>query len=179
MHSCLLTYYLRVPGVFGTDIEIKTQLTPVCVGACPAGSLCPSATHTPKPCTLGTYCPRGSAAGTFCPLGTVGYSTSLTSPKECVTCPLGHFCVGGSASSCTRSTYNPLVGQFLQTACEQCPTNAMTNGTAATSATDCVCTKGYYNYRPANETVACERCPIGSKCIDEGTTLTSLPLVTG
>ena len=96
-----------------------------------------------------------------------------------MTCPLGHFCVGGSASSCARSTYNPLVGQFLQTACEQCPTNAVTNGTAATSATDCVCIKGYYNSRSANETVACERCPVGSICIHEGTTLASLPLVAG
>lgn len=35
------------PGtVGGTDIE--TQLSPVCVGACPAGSMCASATHTPQ-----------------------------------------------------------------------------------------------------------------------------------
>ena len=36
------------PGVHGDDKDIKTQVSPVCVGACPAGSICPSATHTPK-----------------------------------------------------------------------------------------------------------------------------------
>ena len=135
------------PGTWGTDSDIKTQLSPVCVGACPAGSLCPSATSRPSPCTVGTYCPRGSAAGTFCPLGTVGYLTNLTSPDECVVCPAGYVCVGGLASSCPRSTYNPLVGQSLQaTACKQCPTNSRTVGAAATSGTDCVCLAGHYNF---------------------------------
>ena len=36
------------PGVHGDDKDIETQVSPVCVGACPAGSICPSATHTPK-----------------------------------------------------------------------------------------------------------------------------------
>ena len=36
------------PGVHGNDKEIETQLSPVCVGACPAGSICPLATHTPQ-----------------------------------------------------------------------------------------------------------------------------------
>ena len=36
------------PGVHGNDKRIETQLSPVCVGACPAGSICPLATHTPQ-----------------------------------------------------------------------------------------------------------------------------------
>ena len=39
--------HLLCTGVYGTAGDIETQLSPVCVGACPAGSLCPSATHTP------------------------------------------------------------------------------------------------------------------------------------
>ena len=35
------------PGTVG-GTDIKTQLSPVCVGACPAGSMCASATHTPQ-----------------------------------------------------------------------------------------------------------------------------------
>ena len=38
------------PGVYGNDNEIETQLSHVCAGACPAGSICPSATQTPQ-CT--------------------------------------------------------------------------------------------------------------------------------
>ena len=44
------------PGVHGDDKDIKTQVSPVCVGACPAGSICPSATHTPQR----IYLTRGS-----------------------------------------------------------------------------------------------------------------------
>ena len=130
-------------------------------------------------CTEGTYCPSGSPAGTFCPPGTVGHGTNLTSVADCDTCPAGHYCIGGAANRCAWSTYNPLVAQFLQTACKHCPTNAVTNGTAAISAIECVCVAGYYNRRPANETVECAVCPVGSECADEGTTLASLPLVTG
>ena len=91
----------------------------------------------------------------------------------------GHYCAGGSASSCAKSTYNPLAGQSLQTACEPCPTNSLTPGTAATSATDCACIVRYYNHRLANETVECVSCPVGSNCVDEGTTLALLPLTIG
>ena len=129
-------------------------------------------------CTIGAYCPSGSAAGTSCPAGTVGAATSLTSAQECTTCPVGHYCVSGSEISCGRSTFNPLVGQSTQTACKTCPKNAVTNGTAATSAADCVCIAGYYNHRPADESVECLLCPAGSECVDEGTTLASLPLGT-
>ena len=131
-------------------------------------------------CSLGAYCPSGSAAGTPCPPGTSGKATNLTSAEECSICRAGHYCVGGSEISCGRSTFNPLVGQSAQAACTTCPKNAVTNGTAATSAADCVCIAGYYNDRPsADESVECLVCPAGSKCVEEGTTLASLPLITG
>ena len=200
------------PGtVGGTDKQVETQLSHVCSGACPAGSMCHSATQTPQrtppqvsnletslepqrraprrslalacprgtACTAGSYCPHGSAAGTFCPPGSTSASTSLTSAEECDTCPAGHYCVGGSQTSCGRSTYNPLVGQAMQTACRSCPPNSVTRGIAAASAADCVCIAGYYNHRPANATVECIPCPAGSSCVDGGTTLASLPLITG
>ena len=87
--------------------------------------------------------------------------------------------MGGSASSCGKSTFNPSVGQSLQTACEQCPMFAATKGNAATSATDCACIVGYYNRLPVNMGVECAICPVGAECVDEGTTLASLPLITG
>ena len=90
--------------------------------------------------------------------------------------PCWQFCVGGLQNSCGRSTFNPLVGQSLQTACRSCPQNAVTKGIAAISASQCVCIAGYYNHRPSNATVECIVCPAGSKCVDRGTTLASLPL---
>jgi len=130
-------------------------------------------------CTAGSFCPHGSAAGTFCPPGTTGTSTNLTSAEECSTCSRGHYCVGGSQTRCGRSTYNPIVGQAMQTACRSCPSKSVTRGIAATSLADCVCIAGYYNHRPANESVECLLCPAGSKCVDGGMTLASLPLITG
>ena len=130
-------------------------------------------------CTIGAYCPSGSAAGTPCPPGMYGAATNLTSAEECTTCRAGHYCWGGSEISCGRSTFNPMVGQSTQAACTTCPKNAVTNGTAATSAADCVCIAGYYNRRPADESVECLLCPAGSKCVEEGISLASLPLITG
>ena len=56
---------------------------------------------------------------------------------------------------------------------------AATKGNAATSATDCECIAGYYNRLRANMGVECAICPVGAECVDEGTTLASLPLLTG
>ena len=67
----------------------------------------------------------------------------------------------------------------MQTACRSCPSKSVTRGIAATSLADCVCIAGYYNHRPANESVECLLCPAGSKCVDGGMTLASLPLITG
>jgi hypothetical protein len=89
------------------------------------------------------------------------------------------YCMGGLQSSCGKSTYNPDTGRSLQTACLQCPANSVTNDTAATSPRHCTCTAGYYNMRSANETVKCFKCPVGSTCAAEGTTLATLPLITG
>ena len=167
-------------GHFGSDEDISTQLNPDCVSPCPPGKICPGATHTPLPCTVGSYCARGSAAGTFCPPGTVGYSTSLTAKEECDICPPGYFCEGGFATPCARSYYNPLAGQYLRAACLSCPPSTTTEGSAATSVGECLCNKGYYNSRStANNSVECEMCPVGSVCVEAGTSLASLPLKAG
>ena len=67
----------------------------------------------------------------------------------------------------------PVIADGVQVVC---PQNAVTKGIAATSASQCVCIAGYYNHRPSNATVECILCPAGSKCVDRGTTLASLPL---
>ena len=131
-------------------------------------------------CSLGCILPERFGRGDALPAGDFGAATNLTSAEECSICRAGHYCVGGSEISCGRSTFNPLVGQSTQAACTTCPKNAVTNGTAATSAADCVCIAGYYNDRTsADESVECLLCPAGSKCVEEGTTLASLPLITG
>ena len=40
-------------------------------------------------------------------------------------------------------------------------------------------TKGYYNTLLANDTVMCALCPVGSVCVEAGTSLASLPLKAG
>ena len=87
-------------------------------------------------------------AGTFCPPGYVGRYTNLTKKEECDVCPAGHFCEGGFATPCARSYYNPLTGQYLRAACLSCPPSTTTTSSAATSVSDCLCTKGYYSPNP-------------------------------
>ena len=87
--------------------------------------------------------------------------------------------MGGSMNKCGKSTYSSLLEMSLQTACLQCPANSVTNDTAATSPRHCTCIEGYYNMRPANETVECFQCPVGSNCAGEGITLATLPLIKG
>ena len=167
-------------GHFGSDEDVSTQLNPDCVGPCPRGKICPGATHTPLPCTVGSYCPQGSAAGTFCPPGYVGYGTNLAAKEECDLCPPGYVCEGGSATACARSYYNPLAGQYLRSACLSCPSSTTTASSAATSVGECLCNKGYYNSRSAsNNTVECALCPVGSACVEAGTSLATLPLKAG
>ena len=166
------------PGVFGTAEDIA-QVSPTCAGACPAGRTCAAGTHTPLPCQEGTYCPQGSAAGTLCPPGTTGFGTNLTSVDECATCPLGHFCLGGAATRCPRSTYNPLAGQSTQLACVPCASNSLTVDEAATSDEACLCATSFYSVQQGEGTLECAICPVGSDCASEGTTLATLPLQVG
>jgi len=107
------------------------------------------------------------------------FEATLQSPPVAARVCAHRYCMGGSQSSCGKSTYNPDTGRSLQTACLQCPANSVTNDTAATSPRHCTCTAGYYNMRSANETVKCFKCPVGSTCAAEGTTLATLPLITG
>ena len=103
------------PGVHGDDKDIKTQVSPVCVGACPAGSICPSATHTPQR----IYLTRGSnRLYTTYPFSLVPLYTLLTYPTlpRVAACTEGTYCPRGSAA-----------GTF-------CPPGTFTKGTNLTSA---------------------------------------------
>jgi hypothetical protein len=84
---------------------------------------------------------------------------------------------GGFASPCARSYYNPLAGQYLRSACLSCPLSTTTESDAATSVDECLCNTGYYNSRSTtNDSVECSLCPVGSTCVEAGTSLASLPL---
>ena len=61
-----------------------------------------------------------------------------------------------------------------------CPLSTTTEKDAATSVEQCLCNKGYYNARSAaNNSVECALCPVGSACVEAGTSLASLPLKVG
>ena len=151
------------PGSVGDDEDRQTQVSPVCVGACPAGSLCPSATHTPQRIPASNHpephivWPQHSA------------HLSHTHSRVCRTaCTEGTYCPPGSAA-----------GTF-------CPPGTFTFRTNLTSPAECeVCPAGYYcmsgsknncgksTYNPHLETslqTACLQCPANSVTNDTAAT---------
>ena len=64
-----------VRGSHGNADEIETQISPVCVGACPAGSMCSSATHTPR---------RTPHQGSNLRASEISATVLRTHPRNCV-----------------------------------------------------------------------------------------------
>ena len=75
-------------------------------------------------------------------------------------CPKGHWCTAGKVIACLQNYYNPHTGANNQTACVQCPENAITNSSGSTSTDDCFCTSGFDTRQQQDGTRSCE-CVVG------------------
>ena len=79
---------------------------------CPAGQYRHSDGKCRR-CAQGTYNPSAGASGCFaCPAGRYGSTTGLTQQDCTAVCPVGHYCVAGSASpsKCPAGTYGATTG---------------------------------------------------------------------
>ena len=101
-------------------------------------------------------------------------------------CPKGFWCSAGNTIPCPINTYNNQTDAIDQGACEPCPENAVA-GESSTALAACRCKAGYYNrwlrLNAVGEDdasgVECALCPVGSDCVSQGTTLSTLPLLAG
>jgi hypothetical protein len=113
-----------------------------------------------------------------CPAG----SECLTQPcTACTPCKAGHYKESASkerCSVCTSNTYNEKSGSSSVNDCTPCSTNAVTNGTARTSKSDCVCSSSTYPTEPQGSNArTCTTCPFGARCLDQTCALNAGDLV--
>eukprot|EP00762_Andalucia_godoyi_P006881 ANDGO_08333.mRNA.1 variant len=159
---------------------------------CPAGSYCSQGVFLPTACPLGSYCPAGSSAPTLCPLGyfgTAGVSFRGTSAAscticppgtygaksdrtECLVCPAGYICLGGTTSAaptdeilqkgrqCRTGTYCP-AGSSSET---YCPAGTF-NPTAGSSSADACLSCAANSYTPKVGMSACLPCGASASSI--------------
>lgn len=173
------------PGLYGNTLDQAHQSSPQCSGPCPSGHFCPRVETTasssglgciePLPCDRGTYCVPGSPAPVPCPNGYYGTRPRLGSVDECVICPKGHWCRGGSATPCAEGTYNEFEGSASSDSCLPCPEFSITALGSATSRANCSCMTDFYLAPDGN----CEQCPIGTSCQGDGDELFTLPVLPG
>ena len=142
---------------------------------CPAGKYAGETNQTEcTVCTVGNWCSEGSSAPTPCFQGKVGMREGLLSADECDDCYPGSWCSAGMNIKCPRDTYGELSGQRNQGACKPCPEFSESQP-GSSSETMCVCRKGYYSInRDPSEVVRCAKCPSGTNCDTNGTTIFTL-----
>ncbi|XP_021231889.1 SCO-spondin-like isoform X4 [Numida meleagris] len=179
------------PGTVGDGFDLfdKSQCE-----TCPAGYFCARGTggkqKPPAPCPVGHYCPPGTkhAVQHKCAPGTWSNRTRLKSEEECLLCPAGWFCVGGSqvpsgmCSSghycpqgtwrgtqypCPAGTYGTRLGNSRVEDCTACPAGAFCpSGTSK----PVLCPVGTYRVEHGAKVAAdCVPCPGGYYCPDLGT----------
>ncbi|XP_040546472.1 zonadhesin-like isoform X6 [Gallus gallus] len=179
------------PGTVGSGFDLfdKSQCE-----TCPAGYFCVRGTggkqKPPAPCPVGHYCPPGTkhAVQHKCAPGTWSNRTRLKSAEECLLCPAGWFCVGGShvpsgvCSSghycpqgtwrgtqhpCPAGTYGTRLGNSRVEDCTACPAGAFCpSGTSK----PVLCPIGTYRVEHGARVAAdCVPCPGGYHCPDLGT----------
>ena len=126
---------------------------------CPEGYLCESyglSDYLPFSCPVGHFCPQGVANSVPCPAGTYRSSTGGKNASDCSVCPVGKFCISGSAlfSQCPSGTFCE-GGNAIPQACfagSYCPPD---------SYFQIGCPLGYYCPMNSSSPIVC---PIGTYC---------------
>jgi len=182
--SCSVGSTVEVPCAPGT---FQNQTRQAACLKCPAGFYQDRTGQTSCiPCTAGGYyCTQGAAAALPCPGGTrrnpsLSDVTLMTSPDQCVACPIGTSCSVGSAVAvpCAPGTYN---NRSRQETCLKCAAGSFQELAGQTSCSPC--TPGYYcaegaaaalpcpggTHKNASLSVMtsvdqCVACPVGTSC---------------
>ena len=156
---------------------------------CPAGSKCPVGSSSPIACALGTYqdqrgndtcktCPAGYYCNSATNVPALGILVGTASPTVC---PVGQYCVQGSAhyTPCPIGKYQDNTGWAT---CKPCPvgfTCNNPNGTTAPktcplrkfcplgSTSGTTCPNGTYGqYTGLDSAANCTKCPGGKYCFN-------------
>jgi hypothetical protein len=119
-----------------------------CDGCCEGGHYCPAGSTS----SMQNRCPSGTDSDPYsdssadciaCPAGTF-YMDSINYPvgtsvlyiecengyNNCITCPEGSYCTGGTRYSCPAGKYNPNSGSTSSAACSTCPANSYCTGSS-------------------------------------------------
>ncbi|KAL3928027.1 MAG: hypothetical protein SGPRY_002566 [Prymnesium sp.] len=181
------------PCTYGNDSRLISQQD--CLHAIP-GTYSPQGGTSALPCRPGSYAPdRKMGSCLRCPAGTyegsegsTGCSTAgfwsdaqgLDRPEQCVSCPIGHYCLSGSVAPqlCPPGRFGGEVEQRDPSCsgacaaghyCEQgstnatsaaCPVGSENSLSGSTEPGACIpCSKGYSSAVPGSS--VCERCPYG------------------
>jgi hypothetical protein len=94
-----------------------------------------------------------------------------------VRCPPGTYCRLGILYDCPVDTYSPLYELYERTGCLRCPVYS-SSPPRSTSKEQCRCNLRYMKIGE-NESLACQKCPVGANCSTIGVTLRELPLFPG
>jgi hypothetical protein len=94
----------------GTDSDPYSDSSADCI-ACPAGTFYMDSINYP----VGT---------------SVLYIECENGYNNCITCPEGSYCTGGTRYSCSAGKYNPNSGSTSSTACSTCPANSYCTGSS-------------------------------------------------
>lgn len=91
------------------------QASSICSGPCDGGTWGTGEGSCVGVCPTGSYCSPGSITPKICPAGTYNGQTSRASLSECLSCPLGYYCLAGAISGttnkCQAGYYGNIPGQ--------------------------------------------------------------------
>ena len=121
------------------------------------------------PCGVGNYSDAGAFTCTPCAAPPGRFCPPESTTTSGITCPLGHFCVGGAADKdpCPKNTYNAATGAQNISACRPCPAGVSTPGSSICQ----TCPAGTRSVAGADE--PCPLCNVGTYS-NEGVTFCSL-----
>ena len=173
-------------GFIATSMNVTDQSSPICSGACKAGSYCPQGALMPEPCPVGTSSAAGGASQADCTPCPPGYYARVPGSAECTrcppgtfqsemrgtacqACPVGHYCLSGSAAGipCRDGTFDT-AGSLSSS--EQCV--ACIQGHWCNSGKSFPCAVGFYTEDNASSDArtdlsACLPCPLHSTTPDD------------
>ena len=149
-------------------------------------------------CLAGKFSQQGDTECFDCPSGKYSSFSAGTSPGVCIVCSVGTYSTESGATSvdicqrcqvgyyqneagltfcdsCPSDQYGISSGATSLSGCLECPSDTSTRGASGQAfAPSCICSTLYY--RIDNETVQCQKCPLGLQCTGYADVL---PIVNG